>query len=99
MVTATAAKAAERLLAGRFRRGGRTAVSPAGGRRRGAAARGPAGSRARLPSRGRAATEENFAAAADAELADARPRRQNGFKIPLARNVLVATLRELSEAR
>ncbi|MFJ2667784.1 FAD binding domain-containing protein [Nocardia fluminea] len=49
--------------------------------------------------RGRAATEENFAAAADAELADARPRRQNGFKIPLARNVLVATLRELSEAR
>ncbi|PKV98811.1 FAD binding domain-containing protein [Nocardia fluminea] len=49
--------------------------------------------------RGRAATEENFAAAADTELADARPRRQNGFKIPLARNVLVATLRELSEAR
>ncbi|MEU4711606.1 xanthine dehydrogenase family protein subunit M [Nocardia salmonicida] len=49
--------------------------------------------------RGRAPTEDNFAAAADAELADARPQRQNGFKIALARNVLVATLRELSEAR
>ncbi|MGW6118096.1 FAD binding domain-containing protein [Nocardia sp. NPDC055165] len=49
--------------------------------------------------RGRAATEENFAAAADAELAGARAQRQNGFKIPLARNVLVATLRELSEVR
>ncbi|MBC7303931.1 MAG: xanthine dehydrogenase family protein subunit M [Nocardia sp.] len=49
--------------------------------------------------RGRAATEANFAAAADAELAAARPQRLNGFKIPLARNVLVATLRELSEAR
>ncbi|MFI6225000.1 FAD binding domain-containing protein [Nocardia salmonicida] len=48
--------------------------------------------------RGRAPTEDNFAAAADAELADARPQRQNGFKIALARNVLVATLRELSEA-
>lgn len=48
--------------------------------------------------RGRAATEESFAVAADAELADARPQRQNGFKIALARNVLVATLRELSEA-
>ncbi|MGC4993346.1 FAD binding domain-containing protein [Nocardia salmonicida] len=48
--------------------------------------------------RGRAPTEDNVAAAADAELADARPQRQNGFKIALARNVLVATLRELSEA-
>ncbi|MFI1241335.1 FAD binding domain-containing protein [Nocardia salmonicida] len=49
--------------------------------------------------RGRAPTEENFTAAANAELAHARPQRQNGFKIALARNVLVATLRELSEAR
>ncbi|MFD6102383.1 FAD binding domain-containing protein [Nocardia salmonicida] len=48
--------------------------------------------------RGRAPTEDNVAAAADAELADARPQGQNGFKIALARNVLVATLRELSEA-
>ncbi|MGY0498149.1 FAD binding domain-containing protein [Nocardia sp. FBN12] len=54
---------------------------------------------AEIALRGRAATEANFAAAADAELAAARPQRQNGFKIPLARNVLVATLRELSEAR
>ncbi|WP_194829770.1 xanthine dehydrogenase family protein subunit M [Nocardia sp. XZ_19_231] len=48
--------------------------------------------------RGRAPTEDNFTAAANAELADARPQRQNGFKIALARNILVATLRELSEA-
>ncbi|MDO3647014.1 FAD binding domain-containing protein [Nocardia mangyaensis] len=47
--------------------------------------------------RGKAATEANFAAAAEAELAAARPQRQNGFKIPLARGVLVATLRELTE--
>ncbi|MFC4372877.1 FAD binding domain-containing protein [Nocardia halotolerans] len=47
--------------------------------------------------RGRAATEENFAAAAAAELAAARPQRHNAFKIALARNVLVATLRELTE--
>ncbi|MFB7873828.1 FAD binding domain-containing protein [Nocardia sp. NPDC056064] len=51
--------------------------------------------------RGAAATEENFGAAADAELAAARPQRQNAFKIPLARAVLVATLRDLAgqEAR
>ncbi|MFD8103758.1 hypothetical protein ACFV24_29880, partial [Nocardia fluminea] len=48
---------------------------------------------------GGAARAETAEAAADAELADAHPQRQNGFKIPLARNVLVATLRELSEAR
>ncbi|MFE7723587.1 FAD binding domain-containing protein [Nocardia rhizosphaerihabitans] len=47
--------------------------------------------------RGTAATEQNFAAAADTELAAARPQRQNAFKIPLARTVLVATLRELTE--
>jgi xanthine dehydrogenase YagS FAD-binding subunit len=46
--------------------------------------------------RGAPATEEAFAAAADAELAAARPLRDNGFKVPLARNLLVATLRELS---
>ncbi|WP_280339839.1 FAD binding domain-containing protein [Nocardia neocaledoniensis] len=47
--------------------------------------------------RGRPATEPEFAAAAAAELAAARPLRHNGFKIPLARRVLVATLRELTE--
>ncbi|MEV0335647.1 xanthine dehydrogenase family protein subunit M [Nocardia sp. NPDC050717] len=46
--------------------------------------------------RGRAATDAEFAAAATAELAAARPRRHNGFKIPLARRVLVATLRDLT---
>jgi xanthine dehydrogenase YagS FAD-binding subunit len=35
--------------------------------------------------------------AADAELAQARPLRDNAFKVPLARNLLVATLRELAE--
>ncbi|MFC6010875.1 FAD binding domain-containing protein [Nocardia lasii] len=49
--------------------------------------------------RGQPATVANFTAAAETELAAARPQRQNGFKIPLARNVLVATLRDLSEAR
>jgi xanthine dehydrogenase YagS FAD-binding subunit len=47
--------------------------------------------------RGAPATEASFTAAADAELAQARPLRDNAFKVPLARNLLVATLRELSE--
>ncbi|MFE1594144.1 FAD binding domain-containing protein [Nocardia sp. NPDC058705] len=55
--------------------------------------------RAEAHLRGRAATEEHFAAAANAELAHAQPQRHNSFKIPLARNVLVATLRDLNEAR
>jgi xanthine dehydrogenase YagS FAD-binding subunit len=37
-----------------------------------------------------------FAEAADAELADARPLRDNGFKVTLARNLLVGTLREVT---
>ena len=46
------------------------------------------------------ATAESFAAAADAELAQAQPLRDNAFKVPLARNLLVATLTELcGEAR
>jgi xanthine dehydrogenase YagS FAD-binding subunit len=40
-------------------------------------------------------TEESFSRAADAELAQARPLRDNGFKVPLARNLLVRTLTEL----
>jgi xanthine dehydrogenase YagS FAD-binding subunit len=47
--------------------------------------------------RGRPATEESFAAAADAELAEARPLRDNGFKVPLARNLVVRTLLQLTE--
>ncbi|SFL72544.1 FAD binding domain-containing protein [Geodermatophilus ruber] len=45
---------------------------------------------------GRPATEEAFAAAAGAELAAATPLRDNGFKVPLARNVVVRTLLDLS---
>jgi xanthine dehydrogenase YagS FAD-binding subunit len=46
--------------------------------------------------RGRPATEESFAAAADAELAGARPLRDNAFKVPLARNLLVRALTDLA---
>ena len=38
---------------------------------------------------------EVFAAAAEAELAQARPLRDNAFKVPLTRNVLVSTLADL----
>ncbi len=47
--------------------------------------------------RGAPATEETFRRAADAELAQARPLRDNAFKIPLARNVMVRTLLQLAE--
>jgi xanthine dehydrogenase YagS FAD-binding subunit len=40
-------------------------------------------------------TEEAFARAADAELAQAQPLRDNAFKVPLARNLLVAALAEV----
>lgn len=46
--------------------------------------------------RGRSATEANFREAAEAELAEARPLRDNGFKIELARRAIVATLSELT---
>ncbi|GLW09259.1 FAD-binding molybdopterin dehydrogenase [Microtetraspora sp. NBRC 13810] len=45
--------------------------------------------------RGAPATEDAFAAAARAELGQARPLRDNAFKVPLARNLLVRTLTEL----
>ena len=48
--------------------------------------------------RGAPATPESFARAADAELEQALPLRDNAFKVPLARNVLVRTLTELCEA-
>ena len=48
--------------------------------------------------RGRPATEDAFTAAADAELAAATPLRENAFKVPLARNLVVRTLLDLVEA-
>lgn len=49
--------------------------------------------------RGGPATEERFRAAADAELADARPLRENGYKVELARRTITAVLSELNGAR
>jgi xanthine dehydrogenase YagS FAD-binding subunit len=43
------------------------------------------------------ATEQSFARAADAELEQARPLRDNAFKVALARRLLVRTLGELCE--
>jgi xanthine dehydrogenase YagS FAD-binding subunit len=48
--------------------------------------------------RGRPATRESFLAAADAELAAAQPLRDNGFKVPLIRNLVAATLSRLAES-
>jgi xanthine dehydrogenase YagS FAD-binding subunit len=47
---------------------------------------------------GQRATRENFARGADAELAAARPLRDNGYKVTLARNLIVRTLSDLVEA-
>jgi xanthine dehydrogenase YagS FAD-binding subunit len=47
--------------------------------------------------RGRAATAASFIRAAEAELAEARPLRDNAFKVALARNVIVRTLSEVLE--
>ncbi len=44
-------------------------------------------------------SEANLRAAADIELEDAEPLRGNAFKVPLARNVIVRTLLDLSEGR
>lgn len=46
--------------------------------------------------RGAPATEDSFGAAADAELAGGRPLPGNAFKRPMARNTLVAVLRDLT---
>ena len=51
--------------------------------------------RAEAALRGATAGEDAFRAAADAELAAAEPLRDNAFKVPLARNVLVSTLAEV----
>jgi xanthine dehydrogenase YagS FAD-binding subunit len=55
--------------------------------------------RAELALRGGEATEKSFRRAADAELEQAQPLSQNGFKVPLARNTIVRTLLELVEQR
>ncbi|PWR05673.1 molybdopterin dehydrogenase [Micromonospora acroterricola] len=47
--------------------------------------------------RGRPFSPELAARAADAELAEARPLRHNGFKLPLTRAITVRTLTELAE--
>jgi xanthine dehydrogenase YagS FAD-binding subunit len=46
---------------------------------------------------GRPATQQAFGEAADAELAQAQPLRDNSYKIPLVRNLIVRTLSELLE--
>jgi xanthine dehydrogenase YagS FAD-binding subunit len=48
--------------------------------------------------RGASADEQTFRRAIDAELAGARPLRENAFKVPLARNVVVRALLDLAEA-
>ena len=49
--------------------------------------------------RGQPATEAAFRAAAEAELADAVPLRDNAFKIELAKRTIVAVLGELAASR
>ncbi len=46
--------------------------------------------------RGQPATEQAFRAAAEAELADATPLRNNGFKVELAKRIITAVLGELA---
>jgi xanthine dehydrogenase YagS FAD-binding subunit len=49
--------------------------------------------------RGGPATEQAFRAAAEAELADANPLRDNGFKVELASRTITTVLARLKEAR
>jgi xanthine dehydrogenase YagS FAD-binding subunit len=46
--------------------------------------------------KGQPATSESFLAAAEVELADAKPLSQNGFKVELARRTIVAVLADLA---
>ncbi|MDR7300015.1 FAD binding domain-containing protein [Haloactinomyces albus] len=46
--------------------------------------------------RGAPTTEESFRSAAEAEIAQAQPLADNEFKLPMARNTLTATLRDLA---
>jgi xanthine dehydrogenase YagS FAD-binding subunit len=52
--------------------------------------------RAEQALRGQPATADSFRRAAEAELAAATPLRDNAFKVPLARNVVVRVLTELA---
>ncbi len=47
---------------------------------------------------GKEASEENFRAAAEAALHDAKPHRDNGFKIELAKRTLTRTLKVVSQS-
>ncbi|GAA4388220.1 xanthine dehydrogenase family protein subunit M [Actinomadura verrucosospora] len=47
--------------------------------------------------RGAEATEESFLRAAEAEMEAAEPLRDNAYKVPMARNLIVRTLTELGE--
>lgn len=49
--------------------------------------------------RGGPVSEDSFRAAAQAELAAAKPLRENGYKVPLARHLITRMLLELSEER
>jgi xanthine dehydrogenase YagS FAD-binding subunit len=53
--------------------------------------------RAEQALRGMPATEQVFAGAAEVELAEARPLRDNAFKLPLARSLIVRALLDLTE--
>lgn len=53
-------------------------------------------SRAEAALKGKAATAESFRAAAEAELADAKPGKENAFKVPMLRNTIVAVLEDLA---
>jgi len=55
--------------------------------------------RAEAALRGVPVTEESAAQAAEAELAQAEPLRDNGYKVQVARNLITRTLLELAEAR
>ncbi len=55
--------------------------------------------RAEQELRGQPATEQSFLAAADVELGAAAPLRDNGFKVPLVRNLVVRVLSELASGR
>ena len=54
--------------------------------------------RAEQALRGRPPTEHAFREAAEAELAGAEPLRDNRYKVPLVRNLIVCTLSELVDA-
>ena len=48
---------------------------------------------------GKEPTQESFVAAANVELANAAPLRDNAFKVELAKRVIVSTLTELAGGR